>query len=86
MPTTPLVESGLRRALRLSLTGLALLFWGAALSALLGHGPRISLGPVRISALDASRAADCRACGLCVAACPEKAIRLSAAPRSPSAA
>lgn len=57
MPTTPFVESGLRRALRLSLTGLALLFWGAALSALLGHGPRISLGPVRISALDASRAA-----------------------------
>lgn len=57
MPTTPRVESGLRRALRLSLTGLALLFWGAALSALLGHGPRMSLGPVRISALDASRAA-----------------------------
>ena len=57
MPTTPRVESGLSRVLRLSLTGLALLFWGAAVGALLGHGPRMSLGPVRISALDASRAA-----------------------------
>lgn len=55
MPTTPLVESGLSRVLRLSLTGLALLFWGAALGALLGHGPRVSLGPVRISALDVVR-------------------------------
>ncbi len=26
------------------------------------------------------RAADCRACGLCVTACPEKAIRLGRAP------
>jgi ferredoxin len=26
------------------------------------------------------RAADCRACGKCVTACPEKAIRLTRAP------
>ncbi len=57
MLATPLTESGLSRVLRLSLTGLALLFWGAALGAVLGHGIQLSLGPVRISVQDASRAA-----------------------------
>jgi hypothetical protein len=58
MPITPpLSEAVLSRVLRLSLTGLALLFWGAALGAVLGQGIQISLGPVRISVQDASRAA-----------------------------
>lgn len=57
MPVPPGTDSGLTRVLRLSLTGVALAFWGAAASALLGHGLRMSLGPVRFSALDASRAA-----------------------------
>lgn len=57
LATLPSSESGVSRALRFSLTGLALLFWGAAVGAMLGHGPQVSLGPVRISVLDASRAA-----------------------------
>jgi hypothetical protein len=57
MRATPPTESDWSRVLRLSLTGIALLFWGAALGAVLGHGIQMSLGPVRISVLDASRAA-----------------------------
>lgn len=57
MLATPPTESDLSRVLRLSLTGIALLFWGAALGAVLGHGIQTSLGPVRISVLDESRAA-----------------------------
>lgn len=57
MSATLPLESRASRVLRGTLTALAVLFWTAACSAVLGSGVQFTLGPMRVSGLDASRTA-----------------------------